>query len=131
MAEHPHATLVRKGYEAFTRGDLDTLRGLLAGDCTHHFPGSHPLAGDLKGQDAVLGLYQRIFEETGGTLNIELRHLFVDGRGHVMSVHHATAERKGKRMELDGGIVFRIVGDKATDLDECVDDIDGFDDFWS
>ncbi|MBT2419930.1 nuclear transport factor 2 family protein [Streptomyces sp. ISL-22] len=131
MAEHPHAALVRRGYEAFTSGDLDSLRTLLAGDCTYHLPGTHPLAGDYKGQDAVLDVFRRIFEETNGTLNVELRQVLVDGRGHAVSLHHSTAERRGKRMELDGGVVFRIVGDKATDLDECFHDLDALDDFWS
>ncbi|MGN9759002.1 nuclear transport factor 2 family protein [Streptomyces sp. SD31] len=131
MAEHPHAQLVRKGYESFSRGDMDTLRTLLTGDATHHFPGDHSLSGDYKGQDACIEMYQRLFEETGGTFAVELRHLFADGRGHVMSVHHATGERQGKRLHMDGGIVFRIVGDKVSDLDECVGDIDKLNDFWS
>ncbi|WP_031476900.1 nuclear transport factor 2 family protein [Streptomyces bicolor] len=131
MAEHPHAQLVRKGYEAFSRGDLDALSGLLAGDCTYHFPGSNPLSGDYKGRDAILDVLRRFFEETNGTLKADLRHVLVDGRGHAVSLHHSTAERRGKRVELEGGIVFRIVGDKATDLDECFDDLDALDDFWS
>ena len=131
MAEHPHAALIRKGYEAFSRGDMDTLRTLLTGDATHHFPGDHSLSGDYKGQDACIDMYQRLFEETGGTFKAELRHLFADGRGHVMSVHHLTGERQGKRLDMDGGIVFRIVGEKASDLDECVSDIDNLNDFWS
>ncbi|MFJ8533494.1 nuclear transport factor 2 family protein [Streptomyces sp. NPDC093591] len=131
MAEHQHAQLVRKGYEAFSRGDMDTLRTLLTGDATHHFPGDHSMAGDYKGQDACIDMYQRLFEETAGTFKVELRHLFADGRGHVMSVHHATAERQGKRLDMDGGIVFRIVGEKVSDLDECVADMDKLNDFWS
>ncbi|WP_367323125.1 nuclear transport factor 2 family protein [Streptomyces sp. HUAS ZL42] len=131
MAEHPHAALVRKGYEAFSRGDMETLRGVLSGDCTHHVPGSHPLSGDYKGQDAVIEMYGRLFEETGGTMQVELRNILVDGRGHAVSVHRFTAERQGKRIDETGGIVFRIVGEKATDLDECVADIDKANDFWS
>jgi ketosteroid isomerase-like protein len=131
MAEHPHATLVRKGYEAFTRGDMDTLRGLMSGDCTHHVPGSHPLSGDFKGQDAVLEMYRRLFEETNGTLQVELRNILVDGRGHAVSVHRFTADRNDKHIDEDGAIVFRIVGDKMTDLDECIGDIDKANDFWS
>ncbi|MDF3144626.1 MULTISPECIES: nuclear transport factor 2 family protein [unclassified Streptomyces] len=131
MAEHPHAALVRKGYDAFTRGDLDSMRGLLAGDCTYHFPGSNALSGDYKGQDAVLDMFRRIFEETNGTLQAELRHVLVDGRGHAVSLHHSTAERRGKRIEQNGSIVFRIVGDKVTDLDECFEDLDMLNNFWS
>jgi ketosteroid isomerase-like protein len=63
MAEHPHAALVRKGYDAFSRGDMDTLRGLMAADCTQHVPGSHPLSGDFKGQDAIIDMYRRLAEE--------------------------------------------------------------------
>jgi ketosteroid isomerase-like protein len=131
MAEHPHTTLVRRGYEAFNRGDMDTLRELIAADATQHVPGNHPLSGDFKGQDAIIDLYQRFAEETNRTMRAELRNVFVDGRGHAVAVHHFTAERQGKRIDEDGSIVFRIVGEKATDLDECAEDIDRVNDFWS
>ncbi|MFI9766099.1 nuclear transport factor 2 family protein [Streptomyces sp. NPDC052415] len=132
MAEHPHAALVRKGYEAFRRGDMDTLRSMMTGDCTHHVPGSHPLAGDYKGIDSILdGYYGRLHSETGGSFRVELRDVLVDGRGHAMSVHRFTADRQGKHIDESGGIVFRIVGDKMTDLDECVADMDKANDFWT
>lgn len=131
MAAHPHAELVRKGYEAFSRGDSETLRTLMSGDVAHHVPGSHPLAGDFKGQDAVIDMYRRLSEETNGTLRVELRHVLVDGRGHAVSVHRFTAERQGKRIDENGSIVFRVVGNKFTDLDECIEDIDKSNDFWS
>ncbi|WP_037675668.1 nuclear transport factor 2 family protein [Streptomyces griseus] len=132
MTEHPHAALVRKGYEAFQRGDMDTLRGLMTGDCKHHVPGSHPLSGDFKGIDSIFdGYYRRLGSETDGTFRVEVRNIFVDGRGHAVSVHHFTADRGGKHIDEMGGIVFRIVGDKITDLDECVADIDRVDEFWS
>ncbi|MFV0136057.1 nuclear transport factor 2 family protein [Streptomyces sp. HMX87] len=131
MAEHPHAVLVRKGYEAFSSGDLDTLRGLMAADATHHVPGTGVLSGDFKGQDAIIDMYRRIAAETDGTARVELRHILVDGRGHASTLHRLIADRKGKHLEENGGIVFRIVGDKITDLDECVEDLDAADDFWS
>ena len=42
MTEHPHAALVRKGYDAFSRGDMETLAEVLAGDASHHVPGKQP-----------------------------------------------------------------------------------------
>ncbi|MCT9076819.1 nuclear transport factor 2 family protein [Streptomyces fulvoviolaceus] len=131
MAEHPHAALVRKGYEAFTRGDMDTLRGLMTADCTHHVPGSHPLSGDFKGQDAVIDMYGRLFEETGGTMQVDMRSLLVDGRGHVVAVHRFKADRKGRHIDENGCIIFRVVGEKISDLDECVEDIDKGNEFWA
>ncbi|MDG5801408.1 nuclear transport factor 2 family protein [Streptomyces ossamyceticus] len=131
MAEHPNAALVRKGYDAFTRGDMETLRGLMAADCTHHVPGSHLLSGDHKGQDSMIQLYRRLYDETGGTFSVDLSHVCVDGRGHAVSVHRYTAERGDKRIEQNGCLVFRIVGDKITDIDECQEDLDKEADFWS
>ncbi|GAB2924154.1 nuclear transport factor 2 family protein [Streptomyces heilongjiangensis] len=131
MAEHPNAQLVRTCYEAFSRGDMDTLRGLSTADCTHHVPGSHMLSGDHKGQDSMVQLYQRLFDETGGTFNVDLSHVCVDGRGHVVAVHRYTAERGGKRIDQVSCLVFRIVGDKITDIDECQEDLDEVEEFWS
>ncbi|MGY1500629.1 nuclear transport factor 2 family protein [Streptomyces sp. QTS52] len=130
MTEHPHAALVRKGYDAFSRGDMDTMRTLLAGDATHHVPGSHSLSGDFKGQDAIIDMYRRLGEETDGTVRVAPLNVLVDGRGHVVSMHRFTAERQGRRIDETGALVFRIVGDKITDLDECVEDIDRSNEFW-
>ncbi|GCB49496.1 nuclear transport factor 2 family protein [Streptomyces sp. NL15-2K] len=131
MAEHPHAALVRMGYEAFQRGDMDTLRGIMTGDCTHHVPGSHPLSGDHKGVESALEYYGKLSSETGGSFRVELHDVFVDGRGHAISVNRFTADRGDKHLDEKGSIVFRIVGDKVSDLDECVQDIDKANDFWS
>ncbi|WP_371483864.1 nuclear transport factor 2 family protein [Kitasatospora sp. NBC_00315] len=131
MAEHPHAALVRRGYDAFSRADMEMLSTLIAKDATHHVPGGHPLAGDHKGIEAVLGYYQQLGARSAGSFRVELQHLFADGRGHVMSVHRATAAREGRTLEAMGGIMFRIVGDKITDLDECLEDLDAADAFWA
>ncbi|WP_405816970.1 nuclear transport factor 2 family protein [Streptomyces sp. NBC_01390] len=131
MTEHPHAALIRKGYDAFSRGDMDTMRTLLAGDATHHVPGSHSLSGDFKGQDAIIDMYRRLGEETDGTLRVVPLNVLVDGRGHVVSTHRYTGERRGRSIDATGALVFRIVGDKITDLDECVEDIDSSNEFWA
>lgn len=131
MTEHPHAALVRRGYDAFSRGDMDTMRELIASDATHHVPGSHPLSGDFKGQDAIIDMYRRLTEETAGSVRVVLMNVLVDGRGHAVAVHRFTAERQGRQLDEPGAIVFRIIGDKVTDLDECVEDIDRNNEFWA
>ncbi|MDX2937350.1 nuclear transport factor 2 family protein [Streptomyces ipomoeae] len=131
MAEHPHAQLVRKGYDAFSRGDMDTLRSLMTSDCAHHVPGNHILSGDYKGQDNVIELYRRLFDETGGTFEVTLERVVVDGRGHAVSVHRYTAERGDRRLEQNGALIFRIIGDKISDIDECQEDLEKEQEFWS
>ena len=48
---------VRQGYEAFGKGDMDTLRSIMTPDVVHSVPGKSLIAGDHKGIDDVLGYY--------------------------------------------------------------------------
>ena len=64
---------VRKGYEAFGQGDMDTLRSIMTPDVIQSVPGKSRVSGDHKGVDNVLGYYAKLFELTGGTLMAELQ----------------------------------------------------------
>jgi len=130
MAEHPDAAVVRKGYEAFTTGDMDTVAGMLTGDCTHHVPGESQMSGHFKGRDNVMAMYRKLFELTGGTFRVELQGVFPDGRGHVMAAHKWHADRDDRGIEMRGGLFFTIIGGKISDIDECMEDIDVADAFW-
>lgn len=130
MAEHPDSALVRRGYEAFTTGDMDTVASLLTADCTHHSPGESQMSGHFKGRDNVMAHYGRLFELTGGTFRIELEGVYADGRGHVMATHKWHADHGDRGIEMRGGLFFTIIGNKISDIDECVEDIDEADAFW-
>ncbi|MFF4320174.1 nuclear transport factor 2 family protein [Streptomyces sp. NPDC001568] len=131
MSEHPNCALVRRGYEAFGKGDMETLGSLMTADVIHHVPGNSPLSGHHKGREAVLDLYRRLGEETNGTLRLDLDRVLADGRGHVMSFHLMRGDRGDRGIELHEGLFFTIVGGKITDIDECVEDLDESDAFWS
>ncbi|WP_455356120.1 nuclear transport factor 2 family protein [Streptomyces sp. SYSU K217416] len=131
MAQHPDCALVRRGYEAFNAGDMETLSSMMTGDVVHHVPGSNPFSGHHKGRDAVLELYRRQGEETHGTMRVQLDRVLADGRGHVMSFHTFRADRGDRGLEEHGGLFFTIVGGKISDIDECTEDIDEADAFWS
>ncbi|MEU6755797.1 nuclear transport factor 2 family protein [Streptomyces sp. NPDC046685] len=131
MSQHPDAVLVRRGYEAFAKGDLETLSTLFTADVIHHVPGNNPLSGHHKGREAVLDLYRRLAEETNGTFQADLHAVLADGRGHVMAFHTARGDRGDRGIEVQQGLFFTIVGGKITDIDECTQDIDEEDTFWS
>ncbi|MGW7460320.1 nuclear transport factor 2 family protein [Streptomyces sp. NPDC054797] len=131
MSQHPDAVLVRRGYEAFAKGDLETLSTLFTADVIHHVPGNNPLSGHHKGREAVLDLYRRLAEETNGTFQTELHAVLADGRGHVMAFHTARGDRGDRGIEVQQGLFFTIVGGKITDIDACTQDIDEEDTFWS
>ncbi|MGW7453808.1 nuclear transport factor 2 family protein [Streptomyces sp. NPDC054787] len=131
MSQHPDAVLVRRGYEAFAKGDLETLSTLFTADVIHHVPGNNPLSGHHKGREAVLDFYRRLAEETNGTFQADLHAVLADGRGHVMAFHTARGDRGDRGIEVQQGLFFTIVGGKITDIDACTQDIDEEDTFWS
>jgi uncharacterized protein len=51
---HPNEELYRTGFEAFQKGDMDTLKNHLADDIVWHVAGRDPFAGDYKGMGEVL-----------------------------------------------------------------------------
>src|SRR2546428_7653130 len=75
---HPNVELLQKGYDAFEKGDLDTLRELFAADIVFHTTGHSPLAGDYRGQDEVFGFFGKLVELTGGTFKIERHAVLAD-----------------------------------------------------
>lgn len=122
-------SLVRKGYEAFNSGDIETLIALFSTDVVQHVPGESRLAGTYKGVEAVLGYYGRLSDETDGTFRAHLIDVHGDGHGHVASVHQISSVRNGMRRVTRGSILFTFVGDKVTDLLELHSDLPGDDAF--
>ncbi|MGE7388156.1 nuclear transport factor 2 family protein [Streptomyces sp. NPDC004126] len=130
MSEHPDCALIRRGYEAFGKGDMETLGTLMTADVIHHVPGDNVLSGHHKGREAVLDLYRRMGEETKGTLQVRLENVMVDGRGHAIAVHVTQGDRGDRGIEIHEAVFFTIVGGKVTDIDQCTQDIDESDAFW-
>lgn len=60
MEEHPNASAVRAGLDAFTRGDPETLQDLLADDIVWHAPGDDPYSGDFVGKQATMERMRRM-----------------------------------------------------------------------
>ena len=121
---------VRQGYEAFSTGDMDTLRSIMTPDVIQSVPGKSQIAGEHKGIDDVLGYYAQIFGLSDGTLSVQLEGTKVQG-DTVVSTHHATAQREGRSWDTTENITFSFSGEKIARLDEAPSDLPGFDAFWS
>ena len=98
MAEHVDAALVRRVWEAMSRGEGETERDAGHPDVTLSVRGSHQFAGEHRGHEGVGRWYRGLVEETGGTIRWEPQHLFVDGQGHVIGVRRVIADRNGKHL---------------------------------
>jgi uncharacterized protein len=69
--------------------------------------------------------------DTGGTFQAELRHLFEDDDGRVVGFHHNSAERNGKRLDVDCCLVFELKDGRLIDGREHFYDLYAWDEFWS
>jgi ketosteroid isomerase-like protein len=111
---HPNEELVRKGFEAFSRGDMDALRELFAPDIVWHSPGRSPLAGDFKGIDEVLGNFAKTMELTGGTFKVEVHDVLANDE-HAVALFRTSAERSGTQWSDNSVLVQHIQDGKVTE----------------
>ncbi len=125
-----NAELVRRGFTAFSEGDIATLTEIIAPDAVQHVPGDNPLSGDYKGRDAILSFYAQLAERTAGTIRVELEQVFAKN-DQVVTVFHQTGEREGRTMDTRHSLVFQILDGKAVDLDDFPEDEEGDDAFWA
>jgi len=89
---HPNEDLLRRGYDAFGRGDMAAISELFADDIVWHVPGNNPLAGDYKGRDNVLAYFGKSVELTGGTLRVEVHDILANDE-HGVALTRDTAQR--------------------------------------
>ena len=127
---HPNEELVRRAFDAFAKGDVDTMRELTDQDAVWHTPGRGPLAGDYRGIDEILGFFARIAELTGGTFRAEL-HDVVANDEHAVGLYVSRAEREGRTLETKNVIVSHIRNGKSVETWTFSDDQYGADEFFS
>ena len=123
--------IVRRGYDAFNRGDLATLAELFGDHVSWHTPGVSPLAGDVVGREAVLARLGRYVAGTGGTFRSELKRLLTEEDGRVIGIHHDVAERDGKRLDVYCCTVFELENGRIVGGRDHVYDLQAWDEFWS
>ncbi len=131
VAASKDVATVRKGYDAFSKGDMATLRKLFAPDVVHRVGGNSILTGDYEGPDAVLGMYERVAAESDGSFTAELEEVFEDRNGHVLALHQERGERNGRRLAQRHTLLFTLLGGLIISLEECAEDLKAEDAFWS
>ena len=126
-----NAELIRRGYEAFNKGDLKTLTELFDPNATWHTPGRGSIGGDRKGLEAVFGQFGRYGAETQGTFRAELKYVLADDEGRAIAVHHNTGERNGKRLSVDCCLAFEIRDGRVVSGKEHFYDLGAWETFWA
>jgi len=82
---HPNGELIREGFEAFAKGDMDTISRLFDDDITWHAAGTSVLSGEYQGKEAVFAFFGKLMELTEGTYHQEIHAILADD-DHVVVI---------------------------------------------
>jgi len=129
MAQHPDAELLRQGYDAFARGDLETVGSLFDEAINWHVTGG-PLAGTYKGTQQVFGFFGQLFERSGGTFRLEIHDMLASDE-HVIVLVRERAEREDQVFNANAVHVWHVRGNKATEFWGIPADVGAFERFWA
>ena len=92
--DHPNAVRMREAFDAFSRGDLDTVRQHLTDDCSWTNSGSSAVSGTHQGWDAIAAMFGELLQRTGGTFAMKVLSTIADDR-FAVTVYDATSTVKG------------------------------------
>jgi len=130
MADHPNVELLRKGYAAYSSGDIEVLNDLFADDILWHVAGRSPLAGDYKGRDQVFGFFGKLMELSDGTAKIEVHDLLAND-DHAVALVTGTATRNGASFTGQDVHTFHVRDGKVVEFWDSPVDQYAADEFWS
>lgn len=130
MGAQEDVALVRRGYEAFSAGDMDTLMELFTRDAVWRVGGSGHLSGVKQGRDAILAYFRELGSRSNGSIKVNLEDVAAGDR-FVIGVHSNHAERDGKSLDQGSVLVFTLADGKVTEVLELQEDTAKVSDFWS
>ena len=122
--------LIRRGYEAFGRGDIGTVPGVLDPNIHWHIPGRSPLSGDYEGHDEVIAFFTKTQELAAGTFAIQVDDLLA-GAQRVAVLCTVSAQRHGQHWSAPEVHVWRVANGRAVEVREYQGDQQAEDEFWS
>ena len=123
--------LMKRGFEAFAKADLDTIRAMSAPDCVWLTPGTAQMKPEYKGIDDVVGYLTSLVTLTDGTFRTEPESFTADDRNRVYVLEHITGERLGRTLDTHVIHVFEVEFDKVVRTTEYASEPKKLEEFWS
>jgi ketosteroid isomerase-like protein len=122
--------LVRSIFDAFSRKEGFALRGLFAEDAVWTVPGRGVMAGVHRGRDEIFRFLARLPKETDGTYGSTLQDVLVSDE-RAAALYTARGTRRGRTLELDQVLLFRIEDGLVREVLALPSDPDAFEEYWS
>jgi ketosteroid isomerase-like protein len=129
VARDENEALVRRIFDAFAQKQGFALREVFAADATWTVPGTGSMAGTFRGREEIFGFLGRLPKETDGTYSSSLIDVLASD-DRAAALYRASGERKGRRLELDQLLLFRIEDGLVQEVLALPSDPAAFDTFW-
>ena len=123
MSEQQNLEVVRRGYEAFGRGDVDSLLDLFADDIEWISPGPPdlPTAGTRRGREQVAQFFQAV-DQVFDIQQFEPKAFVAQGdQVVVLGTDTARIKATGKVVTEDWAHAFTLRGGKIVRMQEFID----------
>lgn len=131
MSMHPNVERLETFLDAYAAGDTEGMRSCLTEDAVWHVGGTHPLSGDYRGVASILGYFQRVDEETAGTLRLERMELLANDRRGAAFLQ-VMGERGDRHLDVTMAEAFQFDEDgRIEEFWAHATDQDAIDRFWS
>ena len=131
MNEHPNAAEIRKRYEAFAAGDVETATAHWSPDIVwHELTGSWELAGTYRGKDAVLGYLDAMMAKGVTAMSVDL-HDVVANDTHAVALITLHVERGERSIDVGEVQVWHYADGVATEVWVTATDPTAYDAFWA
>lgn len=125
-----NAAIVRRIFDAFARKQGFALRGIFAADAVWTVPGRGVMAGAFRGRDEIFRFLARLPKETEGTYGSELLDVLASD-DRAAALYRARGTRRGRTIELDQVLLFRIDGGLVVEVVALPADPGAFEEFWA
>lgn len=120
MSENSDA--LKRGYEAFNKGDIETVREIFADDIRWEGPNAEgvPMSGVNEGVDAVLQALGQIGENFE-SFTVSPDEMVEEGDTIVVLSHLDARTKNGKEVKLPGAEIWRMSGGEAKRVQSLTD----------
>ena len=130
MIAHDNGELIRSGYEAFAKGDMETIATIFAADIQWNISGRNMISGTYDGQEAAFAFFGKLMELTDGTFSVAVHDLLASD-DHVVVLAKESGSRNGKSLESDDVHVWHLAGGQAVEFWGISKDQHEVDEFWA
>jgi ketosteroid isomerase-like protein len=130
MSAHDNGELIRSGYEAFSKGDMETIAKIFANDIQWNISGRNLISGSYSGQEETFAFFGKLLELSDGTFSVSVHDLLASD-DHVVVLAKESASRNGKSLDSDDVHVWHIADGKAVEFWGISKEQHEVDEFWA